>query len=70
MTQMAATAGGVAIGSAVGHTIDHTMTGKFSGSNSKKAVPVPQQSHGLLRPRSKRRQAVLVDTQHVNHNTT
>ncbi|EDS27386.1 conserved hypothetical protein [Culex quinquefasciatus] len=27
MAQMAATAGGVAIGSAVGHTIDHTMTG-------------------------------------------
>lgn len=27
--QMAATAGGVAIGSAIGHTVGHAMTGKF-----------------------------------------
>lgn len=41
--QMAATAGGVAIGSAVGHTIGHALTGGFSGSNSAEAAPVAAQ---------------------------
>lgn len=40
MGQMAATAGGVAIGSAVGHTIGHAMTGMFSGGSSEAAAPV------------------------------
>lgn len=39
MGQMAATAGGVAIGSAVGHTIGHAMTGLFSGG-SEAAAPI------------------------------
>lgn len=38
MGQMAATAGGVAIGSAVGHTIGHAVTGLFSGGSSESAV--------------------------------
>jgi len=38
--QMAATAGGVAIGSAVGHTIGHGITSMFSGSDNKEA-PAP-----------------------------
>lgn len=33
-SQMAATAGGVAVGSAVGHTIGHAVTGMFGGSSS------------------------------------
>ncbi|XP_058795726.1 coiled-coil-helix-coiled-coil-helix domain-containing protein 10, mitochondrial [Phymastichus coffea] len=41
MGQMAATAGGVAIGSAVGHTIGHAMTGMFSGGSSEAAAPAP-----------------------------
>ncbi|XP_033207706.1 coiled-coil-helix-coiled-coil-helix domain-containing protein 2 [Belonocnema kinseyi] len=51
MGQMAATAGGVAIGSAVGHTIGHAMTGMFSGGSSEAAAaPVaaaaaPQQQY-------------------------
>jgi hypothetical protein len=44
MGQMAATAGGVAIGSAVGHTVGHAITGLFSGSDDKAAAPVQQQS--------------------------
>ncbi|XP_074598929.1 coiled-coil-helix-coiled-coil-helix domain containing 2 [Brevipalpus obovatus] len=39
--QMAATAGGVAIGSAVGHTVGHALTGAFSGGNSD--VPAQQE---------------------------
>jgi hypothetical protein len=45
MGQMAATAGGVAIGSAVGHTIGHGITSMFSGSGSSEpqpAAPVDQ----------------------------
>jgi len=38
MGQMAATAGGVAIGSAVGHTIGHAMTGLFSGGGNEVAA--------------------------------
>ncbi|XP_063915524.1 coiled-coil-helix-coiled-coil-helix domain-containing protein 10, mitochondrial isoform X2 [Zophobas morio] len=38
--QMAATAGGVAIGSAVGHTMGSALTGMFSGGSSE---PAPQQ---------------------------
>lgn len=41
MGQMAATAGGVAIGSAVGHTIGHAMTGMFSGGGSSEAAAAP-----------------------------
>jgi len=41
MGQMAATAGGVAIGSAVGHTIGHGITSLFSGgSSSEVSAPV------------------------------
>jgi len=47
MGQMAATAGGVAIGSAVGHTIGHAMTGMFSGGGGSEeaqpAAPAQQQ---------------------------
>ncbi|RKP35266.1 hypothetical protein BJ085DRAFT_868, partial [Dimargaris cristalligena] len=44
MGQMAATAGGVAIGSAVGHTIGHGITSLFSGGSSSAAeTPAPQQ---------------------------
>ena len=44
--QMAATAGGVAIGSAIGHTVGHAVTGMFSGGGGQEAAPapVPQQS--------------------------
>lgn len=38
MGQMAATAGGVAIGSAVGHTIGHAMTGMFGGGSNEQPV--------------------------------
>ncbi|KAF5270603.1 hypothetical protein FQA39_LY01341 [Lamprigera yunnana] len=44
MGQMAATAGGVAIGSAIGHTVGHAMTGMFSGgrgSDEVAAAPQP-----------------------------
>ncbi|XP_067639753.1 coiled-coil-helix-coiled-coil-helix domain-containing protein 2 [Eurosta solidaginis] len=36
--QMAATAGGVAVGSAVGHTLGAGLTGMFSGSGEKEAI--------------------------------
>lgn len=50
MGQMAATAGGVAIGSAVGHTLGHAMTGFFGGGSSEPAAaaapaPAAQQSY-------------------------
>lgn len=38
MGQMAATAGGVAIGSAVGHTIGHGLTSMFGGGGSSEPV--------------------------------
>nr|XP_036676954.1 coiled-coil-helix-coiled-coil-helix domain-containing protein 2 [Drosophila suzukii] len=49
--QMAATAGGVAVGSAIGHTVGHGLTSLFSGSGDKEAAapapaaaaPAPQQ---------------------------
>lgn len=53
MGQMAATAGGVAIGSAVGHTIGHAMTGLFSGGSSEApaaAAPAPQQQYAPAQP--------------------
>ena len=37
--QMAATAGGVAVGSAVGHVAGHALTGMFSGGSSEAAAP-------------------------------
>ncbi|KOB73968.1 Coiled-coil-helix-coiled-coil-helix domain-containing protein 2, mitochondrial-like protein [Operophtera brumata] len=40
--QMAATAGGVAVGSAVGHVAGSALTGMFSGSGS--SEPAPQQA--------------------------
>merc|ERR1712168_1110601 len=40
MAQMAATAGGVAIGSTVGHVVGHALTG---GSSSSEPAPAPQQ---------------------------
>jgi hypothetical protein len=48
--QMAATAGGVAIGSAVGHTVGHALTGMFGGGSSEpapaqEAVPAQQGSY-------------------------
>ncbi|EDW07089.1 hypothetical protein AWZ03_011263 [Drosophila navojoa] len=36
--QMAATAGGVAVGSAIGHTVGHGLTSLFSGSGDKEAA--------------------------------
>ncbi|KAL6259765.1 hypothetical protein P5V15_009679 [Pogonomyrmex californicus] len=42
MGQMAATAGGVAIGSAVGHTLGHAMTGLFSSSETAAAPAAPE----------------------------
>lgn len=40
--QMAATAGGVAVGSAVGHAVGHGITSLFSGSGDKEAAaPAP-----------------------------
>lgn len=45
MAQMAATAGGVAIGSAVGHTIGHALTGGGGSAAAQEAVaPVQQES--------------------------
>lgn len=42
--QMAATAGGVAVGSAIGHVAGSAMTGMFSGgSSSNEAAPAQQQ---------------------------
>jgi len=41
--QMAATAGGVAIGSAVGHTIGHALTGGGGGGDQQVAQQSPQQ---------------------------
>merc|ERR550517_2009703 len=47
MKQMAATAGGVAVGSAVGHVAGSALTGMFSGgSSSSEAAPVQQQEQG------------------------
>lgn len=48
LKQMAATAGGVAVGSAVGHTVGHALTGMFGGGGSSEVQqtgsdPVPQQ---------------------------
>merc|ERR1712112_383267 len=37
--QMAATAGGVAVGSAVGHVAGSALTGMFSGGSSSEAAP-------------------------------
>lgn len=55
--QMAATAGGVAIGSAVGHTVGHGLTSLFSGSDKEAAAPaaapaapVQQQYGGAAQP--------------------
>merc|ERR1712142_1024883 len=55
--QMAATAGGVAVGSAVGHVAGHALTGAFSGgSNSQEAAPAaaaaapPPQQYGQQQP--------------------
>ncbi|KAH8300863.1 hypothetical protein KR044_000517, partial [Drosophila immigrans] len=39
--QMAATAGGVAIGSAIGHTVGHGLTSMFSGSDKEAAAAAP-----------------------------
>ena len=41
MAQMAATAGGVAVGSAVGHVAGHALTGMFSGDSSSQPAPPP-----------------------------
>ncbi|RWS19714.1 coiled-coil-helix-coiled-coil-helix domain-containing protein 2-like protein [Leptotrombidium deliense] len=41
--QMAATAGGVAIGSTVGHVVGHAITGAFSGGSESAVVDSPQQ---------------------------
>lgn len=53
--QMAATAGGVAVGSAVGHTIGAAMTGAFSGGSrnepqqqqQQQAAPMQQQQQPM-----------------------
>merc|ERR1712083_1168239 len=41
MAQMAATAGGVAVGSAVGHVAGSAITGMFSGGSSSAPAPAP-----------------------------
>ncbi|KAL0883181.1 hypothetical protein ABMA27_016623 [Loxostege sticticalis] len=41
--QMAATAGGVAVGSAVGHVAGSALTGMFSGGGSSEPAPQQQQ---------------------------
>ncbi|KXN70236.1 hypothetical protein CONCODRAFT_78952 [Conidiobolus coronatus NRRL 28638] len=41
--QMAATAGGVAVGSTVGHVIGHGITSMFGGGGSSEPAPQPQQ---------------------------
>ncbi|KAJ2341410.1 hypothetical protein GGH91_003868 [Coemansia sp. RSA 2671] len=41
--QMAATAGGVAVGSAIGHTVGAAVTGLFSGGNSESSAQQQQQ---------------------------
>lgn len=50
--QMAATAGGVAVGSAIGHTVGAAVTGMFSGGGSseqpaqaQQAAPAPTQQY-------------------------
>merc|ERR1719479_707079 len=44
--QMAATAGGVAVGSAVGHVAGSALTGMFSGgSSSQPEAAAPQQQY-------------------------
>ncbi|KAH8366371.1 coiled-coil-helix-coiled-coil-helix domain-containing protein 2 [Drosophila serrata] len=56
--QMAATAGGVAVGSAIGHTVGHGLTSLFSGSGDKEAAapapaaaaPAPQQQYYAQQP--------------------
>jgi len=56
--QMAATAGGVAVGSAVGHVAGAALTGAFSGGDSKEAAPAapaaaapsPAQPYGQPQP--------------------
>jgi len=56
--QMAATAGGVAVGSAVGHVAGAALTGAFSGGDSKEAAapapaaaaPNPAQPYGQPQP--------------------
>merc|ERR1712071_434848 len=40
--QMAATAGGVAVGSAIGHVAGSALTGMFGGGSSAPAPPAPQ----------------------------
>ncbi|XP_013165210.1 PREDICTED: coiled-coil-helix-coiled-coil-helix domain-containing protein 10, mitochondrial isoform X1 [Papilio xuthus] len=45
--QMAATAGGVAVGSAVGHMAGSALTGMFSGGSSE---PAPQQQAPAAQP--------------------
>jgi len=44
--QMAATAGGVAVGSAIGHTVGAAVTGMFSGGGSNNEVQ-PQQAQPM-----------------------
>ncbi|EDV35202.1 uncharacterized protein Dana_GF22321 [Drosophila ananassae] len=56
--QMAATAGGVAVGSAIGHTMGAGITSLFSGSGDKEAAapapaaaaPAPQQQYYAQQP--------------------
>ncbi|KAJ2835095.1 hypothetical protein GGI24_000063 [Coemansia furcata] len=42
--QMAATAGGVAVGSAIGHTVGAAVTGMFSGGSSDSSAQQQQQA--------------------------
>ena len=48
MAQMAATAGGVAIGSTVGHVVGHALTG--GGSNQQPQQAPPAQAYGEAPP--------------------
>ncbi|ESO97248.1 hypothetical protein LOTGIDRAFT_115110 [Lottia gigantea] len=54
MGQMAATAGGVAIGSAVGHTVGHALTGGFGGGGQQEVAqdqaPAQQQQQQQRNP--------------------
>lgn len=53
MAQMAATAGGVAIGSAVGHTIGHALTGGGSAAAQEAVGPAQEQAPSYGQPQQR-----------------
>jgi len=50
MAQMAATAGGVAIGSTVGHVVGHALTGGGSNQQPQQAPPAQAPAYGEAPP--------------------